>query len=403
MNAEKLIPTMTDEDVQKVQNFLNDHQQESEELNQILDEVNKASSEVVEEGESRVVNVSIDPESGKEIITSAEAAEEKTPDLDSLFNSDDFKFEIDDSPITLEEIKKFLEDSKDDPILNGELKFSDMSAEDISSLIDLVTRYQNKEEIASPFNKLPKACQDIITKASGGTLENNFSNPAKSLKNTLAETLLDEISSAISLERANASINSGIEKIFAQANNEIGDTIVGYTEERNENLKKYIEENITDEEKKANALNILDKINTAYELVEFKEYCKHCKIKKYDVEKPLDKHRDLDSFLNKYRNNTNYNIYNIYNAQMVLIRNINNDESEVFSDKQVRAFLLAFCKYCQNFNPNNANEHVFMFYTLYNIVLTDVNKGEKAEVSNKFLNNVKECIRNLIERNPHLA
>jgi hypothetical protein len=44
-----------------------------------------------------------------------------------------------------------------------------------------------------------------------------------------------------------------------------------------------------------------------------------------------------------------------------------------------------------------------MFYTLYNILLLDVNKGDKAEVSQKFLSNVKDCINSLIIRNQFLS
>ena len=144
-------------------------------------------------------------------------------------------------------------------------------------------------------------------------------------------------------------------------------------------------------------------MNTAYELNELKEYCKKCKIRPIDVENPTkENNKDINHILDIYNNNPNFNIYNIYNAQAALERNLPT-EDEPYTSIHCRAFLIAFSKYCMNFSPTNTYEHIFMFYTIYNILLTDVNKGEKASISVKFLDNVRECIRNLIQRNNHLA
>ena len=44
-------------------------------------------------------------------------------------------------------------------------------------------------------------------------------------------------------------------------------------------------------------------------------------------------------------------------------------------------------------------DHSYMYYVIYNIVLMDMNKGEQKHVSDKFIENIKEVIINLRERN----
>ena len=109
--------------------------------------------------------------------------------------------------------------------------------------------------------------------------------------------------------------------------------------------------------------------------------------------------------MDKYKDEPNLNIYNIYNVQTVLTRNINPEEicdCEKYTDEQIRAFFIAYSMYCKNFSPKNTQEHIFMFYVLYNILLMDVNKGEKSDISKKYLDNIRECIELLIKRNQYL-
>lgn len=400
-NINVLEPTMNSEDVEAVSNLLNDIQQNSEQLSQVYDIMN-SDEDIVETGETRLVNTIIDPATGfNKIINSDEVT---TEDSFTDLIDKELNFSLDESPVTIDEIKKYLDsnDAKEDILLQDKELNTKISTEDLSKLMDLVNRYQAKEKIDSLFNKLPLTFQCIINSAMGTGSENNKSIQAKTFRNNMAEMLLDQVLSSITMERANKSINSGIEKIFNQTTAEIGDTIVGYTEERNKKYRDYIEENITDPERKSNAIKVLDSIESTTKLTELKEFCKKCKIRKIDVEHPNDKNKDIDHILSKYDGNKTFNIYNIYNAQQVLERNINTDEV-TYSSEQCRAFLIAFSRYCMNFNINNTEEHIFMFYTIYNILLTDVNKGEKAEVSKEFLCNIRECIENLIQRNPFLS
>lgn len=391
--SDELKSTMSEEDVKKLLNFVAE--------NQDKDPIN----DVVEEGEERLVNVLIDTATGKPILTNVEATVTEPVDFNSILDDSDFKIEEDNSPITLEELTEYLTNNKDNSEIEQQLADTDLSADDLKVLIVLVQKYQRKEKISSPYNKMPESCKKIINKSLNIGSNVVYSNEINTARNAVAEMFLDQFVSSITVNRMQSSMNGAIEKVFSQATSEIGDTIVGYTEERNQKYREYIENNIDDSEKKEKALKILDSLDHSYELKEFKEYCKICKIRKIDVEKPTKDHNHLmDNIMSKYENEQNYNIYNIYNCQTVLSRHINKDvaDCEMYTDTQIRAFFIAFSMYCKNFSPKNVYEHIFMFYTLYNILLMDVNTGEKAEVSQLYLTNIKECIDNLIARNNFL-
>ncbi len=391
-----LQPTMTEEDIKKLESTLETIREENEKLFP-----SNGKEDVVEQGEERLVNISIDPATGKEKILSTEEVTDEEQDIDSLIGKD-FDLEFDNSPITIEELKKYISNATDDSTLEEIKKSTNITTDDLIELMNLANRLHNKEEIPSIFNKLPKSVQVIINKSMGPGYDNVFNANINSFRNDMTEMLLDQIVTDILVDRANNTMNTSVEKIFNVAKTEIGNTLVGYTEERNRKYRQEIEERVEDPEKKAKALEILNKIETTYKLEEFKEFCKKCKIRKIDVEKPeSNKNYDIDRLLDKYKDNSTFNIYNIYNAQLVLTRTINRDEQK-YNNKQIRAFFIAFARYCMNFSPDNTMEHIFMFYTIYNVVLTDVNTGDKAEVSNKFLDNVRECIDNLTTRNSFL-
>lgn len=400
MDREEIIntvtSTMSDEDVKKVTNFLNEIQKEN---------INAAPSvdvnDVIQEGEPTIGTVSIDPTTGKEIVTNTDNTDDEI-DKESMFSDDDFKLDVDDSPISIEELEAVIKDAKTDEASNELVKAlsngeESISIEDLNVLLELVKKKQNKEEIDSPYNKLPDSCKAIINNAIGADL-NVMNNKVKSIRNTMAELLIDEFITSTTLNRTTSSLNDQIEKMFNSTKSEIGDTIIGYTEQRNKDYINYVMENIDDEEKRKEALKIFDYIDAAYTLSDFKEFCKTCKIRKIDLEKPDKHNNNIDNILNKYKDNANRNIYNIYNAEKVLLRHINT-EDEIFTYEAVRAFFIAFSLYCKSFNPNNTKEHAFMFYTIYNIMVTDINTGEKKEVSTIFLGNIRECIHNLICRN----
>ena len=385
----KLQETMTEEDVQKVLDFVRENAPKQEPTN-----------DVVVPGEERLVNVSINPDTGTTMITDTKPVEESNKSFEDIMKDSDLVF--DDSNITLEELSTFIQNAKEDNSLEAQLKEQELTQEDLEALLLLVVRFQNKEKIESPYQKMPANVKNMINKSLGlGSLRGEtvvYNSNLNSARNTFAEMLLEEFVSSIMIERTTKNVGSSIEKIFDKTNADIGDTIVGYTKERNAKYREYINNNLEGENKEE-ALSIIDAIDHSYELTEFKEYCKHCKIRKIDVEKPTKEHcKPMDLIMDKYKDEPKHNIYNIYNTQTVLTRHL-----PEYNDTQIRAFFIAFSQYCRSFNPKVPKEHIAMFYTLYNILLLDVNKGENKDISDTYLNNIKECIQNLINRNNFLS
>ena len=146
--------------------------------------------------------------------------------------------------------------------------------------------------------------------------------------------------------------------------------------------------------KREKMFTILNRIDDTVSLDELKEFAFRCKIKQFDLEK-WD--RIFNEFLNKYKNSSN-NIYDINLADKVLSRVLKNELDS-------KIFLICFCRYCRNMNQENIMDHVFMYYTIYNCVMSDVpmdELGNNVIIGNEFLCNVKQVVENLISRNDFL-
>ena len=125
------------------------------------------------------------------------------------------------------------------------------------------------------------------------------------------------------------------------------------------------------------------------------------------MEKPS---RIFETLLSKYRESS-YNIYDINLTRPILYRHLNADKIDEFSDKDVNAFLICFCKQCLNKKSEIATDNLYMYNVIFNIIWLDLqNRSSNSEnldensqlYSDGFLNNVKEIIYNLRERNSSL-
>ena len=360
----------------------------------------------IEEGNYKVMNTSVDPVTGEVSIEgeSLTGDNETFEEMCERLEKGDFKFIDNNAPISKEELSSSL--SKTDESLKGLINEDDLDSDTMMKLLDLVNRKLNKEEF-NAYKEFPEKIREAINKFSlqGAKGMPINSNQFKQMRNMVAESLLSEFIDNIVAERTQTDFNKEIEEIFAKGTAEIGDSIIGYTAERNAKIKESIDK-IEDPEKKENLIKVFDRIEEGYNLTELKEECKKIKIRSIDVENAGKNGKRIyayDSFLTKYEP-SQYNIYSIYSAETILTRNlINAFPDSNYSAKHARAFLIAFCKQVSNYTPNDPFQHAYMFYVIYNIVILDINTGEKRDVSLQFLNNIKECIDNLISRNSYLG
>ena len=95
------------------------------------------------------------------------------------------------------------------------------------------------------------------------------------------------------------------------------------------------------------------------------------RVKKFELEKPK---RVYDDFNMKYLK-SKYSNKDISIIEPVLRRNL----PETIDDMSIRKFIIVFCKYCRNMNPNNLLDHTFMSYFITNITGLDLFNQEKEE------------------------
>jgi len=395
-SADKISNELTEENVEDINKIMEDNAENNPDIKlvQSLPSNNDVEdSDNSEKGFVKKANVITDPNTGEQKIISTDDDIDNTTfeDLVKEVEEGNINIDIDDSPVTEEELKENI------GILDADGNIT-ISDEDMHKLLEVINRRMNKEDF-NVYKALPPTIQKQITDTMGfGKFEGPvvMNNQQRSMRNALAESLIDEFIINNSISRAKSDFNKEVETIFKETKEEVAEYSVGYTKERNQAYREYIE-TLEDEDKKAKLTETLDVIDSAYSLDPLKEYAKTCKIKKYDIEQPKNYFRD---FLNKYQNST-YNIYDIKLTLPILERKIVDNEN--YNNADIIAFLVCFCKYIRNYKVENILEHSFMYYVIYNIVVADSNTSEKtSEVSDIFIQNIREVIDNLKERNNFL-
>ena len=397
---------LTDEQVDQINKLAEEANKNNPEIQKIQsmpsnNGVEERKPEDVEEsGEMKLMDVSVDPNTGEHKILGDHS------DSDDVDNEtfEEFYDRISNSDIDFDQNKEITEKEAEEienmdktklfSTISDESDLDNLDAESIRALISIANRKINKENF-SVYNAMPDKVKAMIDKYAIESGISTLDKRYREFKHSVADMLMDDFIGNINMNRIQKDFNSEVESMFDKASKEIGAEIVGYSEQK---IQKYREaaEKMEDPEKKQKLLGVLDRIDEAYNLSELKEFAKSCKIKKFDLEKPS---KLFDAYTRKYAEST-YNAYSIEMARPILYRNLNTGDDEQFSDKDINAFFIAFCKQTRNMRSDNVLDHSYMYYVMYNIVLADLNKSDETKhVSEKFLDNVKEVIKNLRDRN----
>ena len=264
----------------------------------------------------------------------------------------------------------------------------EISVETTKELLDLINKKLAGEKI-HPYKDMPEEIQKMIDNHIAEGLKNvDFPSGVnvQAIRKNIGEALLDDFINEIQMKRMKNDFATDLENLYKDSIKDIAAGTLEYIDERNKAYRKAANE-IDDEEKKKKMYAILDQLDEARSLNTLKEYAKHCKIKSIELEKPDN--RVYMSFLAKYKNSTQ-NIYDINLAKKVLFRHL---EASGYGIRDIDAFFICFCKQVKNFSPSKPIEHVYMYYVLYYCALLD---GDNSDV---FINNVKEVMDNLRQRN----
>lgn len=391
MFDKELTQEQSDEIIKESNDFINNLKEETKDISNVIN-FPIETEEVSENGEiieSRMMDVLIDPDTGsRKIIGSAdnEAVKDSFDEMVKKINEDK-DISLDDTPVSEKEIIDYLANGNSDSMLSELSKGTNISLESTRQLLEIVNR-KSKGEKFNTYKELPTEIKSIIDNYVATNMSSVGCNIStiNNIKRNVADALLDEFINDIHLDRAKNDFARDLEQIYNSSAKEIADSSLEYIEERNKAYREAAMD-IEDEAKKNRLLAILDRIDDARSLDELKEFAKTCKIKSIELEKPET--RVYNGFLNKYKNSTN-NIYDINIARKVLYRHISNDG---YTTKDVDAFFIAFCKHVSGYSVDVATDHAFMYYVLYYSALLD---GDKSLI---FVNNVKEVINNLRERN----
>lgn len=394
MDMEEELALLTEENKAAINEKLNSNAEKYEDV-QIVKSLPSnngiETSTTSTEGESKLVEVSVDPVTGqKTVIGTVDGTKTSTAAMtiiDKLSELGDAadKIELDDPVLTPEDIKKAIET---DVFTNEKHEISD---ETCLELLKLINKYK-EEKIDITYNSLPNQIKGFVDEYLKNQGVNGHSISVNTIRNGLAKSLVDEFIANASINKYTDEMNEQIEHVYDQAGEEISPIIKDYNNSKAEMLKKACE-SITDDAKKALMEKILDSINDAYELTRFKNAARSIKIKHYDMEEPQ---KIFNYFNSKYDNNKKYHVYEMNMVYSVLSRHMKEVITDDTNPNEIALkFCLGFCKFVQNYDPNIMDQHTFMYYVTYNIILLDIYKGEQYdEFAPKFLNNIYEIVKN---------
>lgn len=363
-NKEETGYKLSDEEVRSIAETINETVEENENLKMIANLPSNNGTEEHspdnEKGHAEYVNVKINPETGEKTVVgmadptkdTADTLEEVFADMGKAAENIDF----DNYTISPEDVQRAL---SEDDIIGENYELSDGA---ILELIDVVNRYRNNDTIR--YRDLPKEVasylDDYLVKY-GGIQPDNHSQKANELRNDLTNMLISQYESSISMDKFMDEFNGTLENAFNGINKEISSYVKDYDSKKKEYMEQ-ICKNITDAKKKGKMEDLLDAIYDGYKLNRMRGF--HIRIKKFDLEKPG---RVFDIMRSKYET-SKYNMYNLYQITAILNRHLVKNGYTPFG----LSFILTFCKFCQNYRPENPEEHAFMYYCVYNIALLDV-------------------------------
>lgn len=347
------------------------------------------------------VMTSYNPTTGEQaVVDGSESIAEKIAErhLDNLINgtssiSDDILHEM---------LTEMGNNSKDSTNIIASLIARRMSGEDFDVYEAMPPEYKRQVDMIY---------SDTVDKAAKRGIKASNIYSKKSIAIMMIDGMIEDFKKSfntqIDLDTILAGFDKDVKKISDEFSTELGGMMMSFDDERKAEIdaaiKRCEENGKTEGIEKLKAMK--DTIDDAYNLTKFIEFCKTCKIKNIEVKEP--EKRVFSYFNSKYEKHR-YTINDIRSCPTILDRHLTEN-----NHLQNTLICIAFCKYCQNMNPDNMNEHTFMYYFIRNIIAIDhLNpKGRLYEGmddrSKQFYDNfvarLKEALNAIISRNPSFS
>lgn len=362
---------LSDADINKVKNVLKTARDVSNDNNVLLSPEDVKIPDDIPDVEKEAVNSTYSMESGITVST-GESPSKMKGDLDTEFN-------IDNDEYTMNLLNEHF----------GEI-------EDLDKVAIIINRINNGEDF-NIYEELPSSMKLIIDNEAAKYPDYRM------VRNMIAKSVIYELSKEVKnnagmdLDDFLSDIKKDIKEYSDEISKETAKFAVDMMKENKDIISKALEDAV--EKKDEDKINKLNSINTglidAESLSDFIDFCKKVKIKKFDLEKPK---RYYNDFNNKYENHK-YNIYDVSACVNILDRHFEDNHNKNL------ALIIAFCKYCMNYSPNNLYEHTFMYYFIKNIIMLDRLKPrgltfvddnkEYKDLYNNIYSKLNKCMENI--------
>lgn len=381
---EEVLNSLSEENVEQLSKVIEDNVPENIKM---LRKIQEGDVGALDNDEPTTMKASIDPITG-DLKTLISENDEEEEDIDAaweqlveeLKDAEDFKF-------TKENVS---------PIVSS-LKYSDgkspLADTEIDKLATMITNFGAGEK--PKFDDLPAYFQNQIVHTimdSSSESGNNYTMNLE-LKQQMTEAFITNVYQEVlasEYQSVTSDLNTNIKTIM---HDELGKAV---SDDRGKQHKIMLEQFPiiasrikNDEPEKAEAmLKISKAYKQAFTLEDmYNSYAKgKPKVKKIDVEKL---HRLSNSFNGKYANNK-WSIQDVQALVPILDRNLRDD----YNINTIKAFVAIFIRYTMNMNPNNLEDHVFMYYVIYNIASLDLYRGGDGlkEEDKKFYEELLEIL-----------
>lgn len=297
-----------------------------------------------------------------EALSDLGSADMKNEEEEVIFTAEDIRAGLNDSPL-------FMTEAAENNTKEGEQKPEfEISDESVLQLLEVINRMKAKEDF-NIYAALPSEVKAMIDKYLRANGMAGYSVQANTARNTICKSLMEEFINTVSMEKTVNDFNKEMETLFNSVGKEFSTIYKDYDQERDNYLQSLLSKVPEDDPKRAKLINVMDAINDAYHLTAVKNYVANSKpFKSIEIEKPQS--RVFSGFEGKYANSD----HNIYPLKLVVDILNKYNPTEVKDGNTL--FAIAFAKTCQNYSPEDVAQHAFMYYTVYNIILLDIYKGE---------------------------
>ena len=355
--------------------------------------------ETLEESKSNNANVLsniIKEESPKEDMEAVEMQIAVDPVTGEETNLGFLQSIMEEHDITLDDIKNVdisdfdnMKITKDMVMKSDFAKEEEIPDDQIMDLLAFIEKYQSGEKI-NIYNEMPQFMRMTVDKL-------YLDGRGQISRNEICKIIADQMISDIKMDQAFMDLNEAIKNELKIPT--LSDLYTEFVKENFEEKLLEIADQVEEEnpEKAKMLRGVSDTYKTTYTFEVLREALNNRKVRQA-IKDPSKFKKVCKKFNDKYINSR----FKISSVDMCYGA-IHSAIPEM-TDEYIKKFIMLFCKTCENMNPDDINDHVFMYYTIQNIRLLQheesiISGGEevRSEMYNIVVENIKDTITDIMD------